>query len=148
LDWFCNGDPDHPSLGLWATIHKATGDFIGRCGLIPWTIDGREEVEVAYLLAKADWRQGLVGSGAALVRWFEELQLARVIAADRAGMRRRSGRHEGGLRAGSRDGWGEKVMYAIVIPATSAVYWLSSFISFQVVRRVPRTAMPHETCTV
>jgi [ribosomal protein S5]-alanine N-acetyltransferase len=82
LDWFCNGDPDHPRLGLWATIHKATGAFIGRCGLIPWAIDGREEVEVAYLLAKPYWRQGLGSEVAsALVRYgFEELQLPRVIA--------------------------------------------------------------------
>jgi ribosomal-protein-alanine N-acetyltransferase len=82
LDWFCNGDPDHPRLGLWATIHKATGNFIGRCGLIPWTIDGREEVEVAYLLAKSYWRQGLASEAArALVRYgFEELRLPRVIA--------------------------------------------------------------------
>ncbi len=82
LDWFCNCDPQHPRLGLWATIHKATGNFIGRCGLIPWTIDGREEVEVAYLLAKAYWRQGLGSEAArALVRYgFEELQLPRVIA--------------------------------------------------------------------
>jgi ribosomal-protein-alanine N-acetyltransferase len=82
LEWFCNGDPDHPSLGLWATIHKATRRFIGRCGLIPWTIDGREEVEVAYLLDKRYWRQGLGSEAAqALVRYaFDELRLPRVIA--------------------------------------------------------------------
>jgi ribosomal-protein-alanine N-acetyltransferase len=82
LEWFCNGDPDHPRLGLWATIHKETGQFIGRCGLIPWTIDGTTEVEVAYLLAKAYWRQGLGSEAArALVRYgFEQLQLPRVIA--------------------------------------------------------------------
>jgi ribosomal-protein-alanine N-acetyltransferase len=82
LDWFVNGDPDHPRLDLWATIHKATGDFIGRCGLIPWTIDGKDEVEVAYLLDKRYWRQGLGSEAArALVRYgFEELRLSRVIA--------------------------------------------------------------------
>ncbi len=55
LEWFLNGHPDHPELGLWATIYKETGAFIGRCGLLPWKIDGREEVEVAYLLDKAYW---------------------------------------------------------------------------------------------
>ena len=59
LEWFLNGHPDHPQLGLWATIYKETGQFIGRCGLLPWTIDGQDEVEVAYLLAKEYWRQGL-----------------------------------------------------------------------------------------
>jgi RimJ/RimL family protein N-acetyltransferase len=46
LEWCLNGHPDHPELGLWATIHKPTGQFIGRCGLLPWTIDGVDEVEM------------------------------------------------------------------------------------------------------
>ncbi len=59
LEWFLNGHPRHPELGLWATIYKPNGAFIGRCGLLPWTIDGRLEVEIAYLLAPAYWGQGL-----------------------------------------------------------------------------------------
>lgn len=82
LDWFVAGDPEHPALGLWATILKSSGAFIGRCGLIPWTVEGRPEVEVAYLIDKRYWRQGLGGEAArALVRYgFEELGLARIIA--------------------------------------------------------------------
>jgi ribosomal-protein-alanine N-acetyltransferase len=81
LEWFLNGHPVHPELGLWATIHKATGAFIGRCGLLPWTIDGRTEVEVAYLLDKAYWGQGL-GTEAAqaiLDYGFRQLRLSRLI---------------------------------------------------------------------
>jgi RimJ/RimL family protein N-acetyltransferase len=59
LEWHMHGHRRRPELGLWATLHKATGAFIGRCGLLPWTLDGREEVEVAFLLAKAYWGQGL-----------------------------------------------------------------------------------------
>jgi ribosomal-protein-alanine N-acetyltransferase len=79
LAWFQNGHPDHPELGLWATIHKPTGAFIGRCGLLPWTIDGVDEVEIAYLIAKPYWRQGLGAEAArALVRYgFETLGLKR-----------------------------------------------------------------------
>jgi ribosomal-protein-alanine N-acetyltransferase len=44
--------------GLWATIHRESGEFIGRCGLLPWEIDGRSEVEVAYLLGKKFWARG------------------------------------------------------------------------------------------
>ncbi len=43
LEWFLHGHPRHPELGLWATTHKPTGRFIGRCGLLPWTIDGKLE---------------------------------------------------------------------------------------------------------
>jgi ribosomal-protein-alanine N-acetyltransferase len=82
LEWFLNGHPDHPELGLWATIHKPTGAFIGRCGLLPWTIDGVDEVEIAYLIAKPYWRQGLGAEAArALVQYgFEILGLERLIA--------------------------------------------------------------------
>ncbi len=81
LDWFLNGHPAHPELGLWATIHKETGRFIGRCGLLPWTIDGRDEVEVAYMIAKDFWGQGL-GTEAAqgIVKYaFGQLGLSRLI---------------------------------------------------------------------
>lgn len=82
LEWFLNGHPDHAELGLWATIHKPTGTFIGRCGLLPWTIDGVDDVEVAYLIAKPWQRQGLGAEAApALVRYgFETLDLKRLIA--------------------------------------------------------------------
>ena len=59
LEWHMNGHPRNPDLGLWATIHKASGRFIGRCGLLPWNVDGREEVEVAYTIAREFWGQGL-----------------------------------------------------------------------------------------
>lgn len=81
LEWFLDGHPEHPELGLWATIHKPSGTFIGRCGLLPWTIDGRQEVEVAYLLARDFWRQGLATEAArAIVRYaFDRLALSRLI---------------------------------------------------------------------
>jgi [ribosomal protein S5]-alanine N-acetyltransferase len=50
--------------GLWATILKETGAFIGRCGLLPWEIEGRTEVEVAYLLGRAHWGHGLATEAA------------------------------------------------------------------------------------
>jgi RimJ/RimL family protein N-acetyltransferase len=58
LEWFMHGHPRHPELGLWATIEKASKKFIGRCGLLPWTFDGIDEVEVAYTIDRAHWGQG------------------------------------------------------------------------------------------
>lgn len=81
LEWHMHGHPRHPELGLWATIHKESGKFIGRCGLLPWEIDSQQEVEVAYTIARAYWRQGL-GSEAAqaiLQYGFEKLNLSRLI---------------------------------------------------------------------
>jgi ribosomal-protein-alanine N-acetyltransferase len=81
LEWFLNGHPKHPELGLWATIHKETGKFIGRCGLLPWTIEGQDEVEIAYLLDKSFWKQGLATEAATgiLHYGFEQLHLSRLI---------------------------------------------------------------------
>ena len=81
LEWHMNGHPRHPELGLWATIHKETGKFIGRCGLLPWTIDGQDEVEVAYLIAREYWGQGLgtEAARAVLKYGFEQLNLTRLV---------------------------------------------------------------------
>lgn len=81
LEWHMNGHPKFPELGLWAAIYKVSDQFIGRCGLLPWTIDGQEEVEVAFALSKAHWGQGLATEAAqALVRYgFEHLRLSRLI---------------------------------------------------------------------
>jgi len=81
LEWHQNGHPKYPELGLWAAILKETGEFIGRCGLLLWTIDGDDEIEIAYMIAKPFWRQGF-GSEAALgIRdyAFEKLGLMRLI---------------------------------------------------------------------
>jgi RimJ/RimL family protein N-acetyltransferase len=81
VEWFLNGHPTHPELGLWETIHKEDDAFIGRCGLLAWTIEGRSEVEVAYLLAKEYWGQGLGTEAAHAVSQygFERLGLSRLI---------------------------------------------------------------------
>ena len=81
LEWHMHGHPRHPELGLWATIHKESGRFIGRCGLLPWTIEGQYEVEIAYLLDKSFWHQGLATEAAKgiLQYGFEQLNLSRLI---------------------------------------------------------------------
>jgi [ribosomal protein S5]-alanine N-acetyltransferase len=82
LEWFEHGHPRHPELGLWATILRETDEFIGRCGLLPWTIEGAFEVEIAYMIAKPWQRRGLATEAArALVRHgFETLGLKRLVA--------------------------------------------------------------------
>ncbi len=82
LEWIIDVYYGKYGFGLWATILKETDEFIGRCGLLPWTIDGRSEVEVAYLLAKRYWGQGLgtEAARAVLAYGFDELELPRLIS--------------------------------------------------------------------
>lgn len=67
LEWFLHGHPKHPELGLWAAIERSSGAFLGRCGLLPWEIDGRHEVELAFLIDKSRWRQGFATEAAAAI---------------------------------------------------------------------------------
>ena len=69
-------------FSLWAVVHKADGRLIGYCGLVPQTIDGADEVEVGYKLARAYWRQGLATEAARAVRdWgFAHLRVPRLVS--------------------------------------------------------------------
>lgn len=72
-----------PSIGdLWPLVDPDTGEVIGHCGLLEKEIDGRDEVEVTYVLAKEVWGRGLATEIArALTRYaFEDLGLSRVVA--------------------------------------------------------------------
>jgi ribosomal-protein-alanine N-acetyltransferase len=64
LEWFHQGHPHHPELGLWATIERSSGEFLGRCGLLPWHIQDAEEVEVAFMIKKERWREGFASEAA------------------------------------------------------------------------------------
>ncbi len=81
LKWHRHGHPKNRELGLWATIHKESGKFIGRCGLLPWTIDRLNEVEVAYTIAREYWGQGLGTEAAQAITTyaFDHLHLSRLI---------------------------------------------------------------------
>jgi ribosomal-protein-alanine N-acetyltransferase len=64
LEWFLHGHPQRPELGLWATVDRQTGEFLGRCGLLPWHIKGKDEVELACMIKKERWREGLATEAA------------------------------------------------------------------------------------
>ncbi|MGE3876236.1 MAG: GNAT family N-acetyltransferase [Parvibaculaceae bacterium] len=83
LDWFLREvPPEETALGLHAIIHRDSGAFIGRGGLLPWIIEGRREIETAYLIARPYWRQGLGSEFLdGLVRHAQEgLHISRLIA--------------------------------------------------------------------
>jgi ribosomal-protein-alanine N-acetyltransferase len=81
LEWFMHGHPLDARCGLWATVLKETGEFVGRCGLLIYDIDGRREHEVAYTIARGHWGKGLGTEAARGVRdyGFHALELERLI---------------------------------------------------------------------
>lgn len=82
LEYFLYGHPEHPELGLWATVERETGAFIGRCGLLPWVLEGRYEVEVAYLIDRVYWGRGLATEAAWAVAEYGSgtLELTRLVS--------------------------------------------------------------------
>ncbi len=73
---------DEHGYGLWATIKRDDGTFLGRCGLLNWRLDGCDEVEVAYALLREHWGHGYATEAAQAVReWaFAYLDVARLVS--------------------------------------------------------------------
>ncbi len=82
LTWFVDVGYARHGFGLWATVLKQTGAFIGRCGLLPVRVDGREEVEVAYLLDRRFHGRGLATEAARAIvaHAFTTLPVDRVVS--------------------------------------------------------------------
>jgi [ribosomal protein S5]-alanine N-acetyltransferase len=78
----------HPTPGLlrlWATVLKATGIYIGRCGVYPHIENDTAvpgEGVLAFYFARPYWGQGLASeAGAAFIKFgFEELVLRKIVA--------------------------------------------------------------------
>ena len=81
LEWFLDGHPKFPELGLWATVERSSGAFLGRCGLLPWEIEQQHEVELAFMVNKERWGEGLATEAALAIRSYaqEVLSLERLI---------------------------------------------------------------------
>ena len=67
-------------FGNWATIEKATGKFIGLCGL-SWLPD-YTDIEVSYLFEKSSWGKGYATeiSRSILQYGFHDFGLMRIVA--------------------------------------------------------------------
>jgi ribosomal-protein-alanine N-acetyltransferase len=77
--------PEKP-MGLLATVLKAEGRYIGRCGLYPNRNDDGNlvpnEAVLAFYIARPYWGRGLASeAGRAFVKYgFERLRLSRIVA--------------------------------------------------------------------
>jgi RimJ/RimL family protein N-acetyltransferase len=69
-------------FGLWLLTLRATGEFVGDCGLTPQRVDGVTELEVGYHVRPALQGRGLATEAAAACRDYarEVLGIDRLIA--------------------------------------------------------------------
>jgi len=66
IEW-CSGSYQENGYGQWALIEKKSGALMGFCGLSHATVDGIDEVEIAYRLAHDQWGKGLASEAAHIV---------------------------------------------------------------------------------
>jgi ribosomal-protein-alanine N-acetyltransferase len=78
-------------LGVWATVLKSNGQYIGRCGLYPH-IDGTgkkvaDEASLSFYIAREHWGRGLASEAAvAFVEFgWKQLQLSRIVTTVQVG---------------------------------------------------------------
>ena len=80
IDWTLNCYASR-GVGLWALLEKGSNDFVGFCGLAMEMIDGIEEINLGYRLAKRYWNRGLASEAAraALEYVFDRREVASVV---------------------------------------------------------------------
>ena len=66
IEWSSSSYHEY-GYGQWALIKKKSGHLIGFCGLSRATVEGVDEVEVAYRLAINQWGKGLASEAANIV---------------------------------------------------------------------------------
>ena len=71
-----------PAFDLWPVIEKETGQIIGTGGILEKDIDGSNQYEVIYVLAKSAWGKGFATELASSLKdyAFDDLGLKRVTA--------------------------------------------------------------------
>jgi [ribosomal protein S5]-alanine N-acetyltransferase len=73
---------DKNGFGLWTFRRKTDGRFVGAGGLHRVEVDGREEVEIAYVIAQEFWDQGFATEIAktSIESAFKRLELTELVA--------------------------------------------------------------------
>lgn len=81
IDWCIESYREH-GFGQWGIVDSSSGAIIGFCGLSQVELNGVQEVEIAYRLARVAWGQGLASeaAAAALAYGFTQCRIDSVVA--------------------------------------------------------------------
>ena len=75
--WIYRSYQENPELGLRVLIRKEDGMPIGHAGLVKQSIEGVEELEIGYWIAKDYWGQGYATEAAGALRDYGTGQLGK-----------------------------------------------------------------------
>lgn len=68
LYWVYQGYKDDPKAGLLLLERKSDGKPVGHAGLVPQKVDGADEWEIGYWIAKEHWSLGYATEAAGALR--------------------------------------------------------------------------------
>lgn len=77
LYWIYRSYKNNPKLGLRVLVRKDDGKKIGHAGLVPQTVNGFEELEIGYWIAKEHWGQGYATEAAEALKDYGIRQLGK-----------------------------------------------------------------------
>lgn len=82
LQWIFQHYEQNDEYGLKLLVHKKDGVPIGHAGIVPQVIEGREELEIGYWIAREHWGNGYASEAAEtlLERGLNQLGERRFIA--------------------------------------------------------------------
>ena len=75
--WIYRCYRENPELGLRVLIRKEDGATVGHAGLVPQKVEGKEELEIGYWVAKDYWGQGYATEAAKALRYYGSQYLGR-----------------------------------------------------------------------
>lgn len=81
INWTLNNYAKY-GVGLWIVEDKATGDFLGQCGIVPQEVDGETKMEIGYLFVRRAWGKGYATEAAMACKkyGFEHLNQSEMIS--------------------------------------------------------------------
>jgi RimJ/RimL family protein N-acetyltransferase len=81
INWTLNNYAKY-GVGLWIVEDKATGDFLGQCGIVPQEVDGEIKMEIGYLFVRRAWGKGYATEAATACKkfGFEQLNESEMIS--------------------------------------------------------------------
>lgn len=81
INWTLNNYAKY-GVGLWIVEDKATGDFLGQCGIVPQEVDGEIKMEIGYLFVRRSWGKGYATEAATACKkyGFEHLNQSEMIS--------------------------------------------------------------------
>ena len=75
-------NPFAEKYDLWPVVEKRSNEMIGDCGLLQKEVEGKDEIEIIYILKSSAWGKGFATEiGQAIKEYaFKEMKIKRLIA--------------------------------------------------------------------